>query len=158
MKADEQPPAGPAALSRLMNEPADPSAMRLDKWLWAARMFKTRALAAECIDKGRVQVNGQVAKRARDLRAGDRVALRQGERGEIARELQVLALSATRGPATQAQRLYVETAASIAAREQAARQRAYHAEPAHTIEQGRPTKRDRRELAAWQRWSASADD
>jgi ribosome-associated heat shock protein Hsp15 len=158
MTGDDKRLAGPAALTRPMNVPAEPAGMRLDKWLWAARMFKTRALAAECIDKGRVQVNGQVAKRARDLRAGDRVALRQGERGEMAREFQVLALSATRGPAAQAQRLYAETPASIAAREQEARQRAYHAEPAQAIEQGRPTKRDRRELAAWQRWSASVDD
>ena len=90
--------------------------MRLDKWLWAARFYKTRALAVEAIDKGRVQVDGQAAKRSRGLRAGDRVALRQGERGEIAREVQVLALSEHRGPAPVAQQLYTETAASIAAR------------------------------------------
>jgi ribosome-associated heat shock protein Hsp15 len=132
--------------------------MRLDKWLWAARFYKTRALAVEAIDKARVQVNGQGAKRSRELRPGDRVALRQGERGEIAREVQVLGLSEVRGPAPMAQLLYAETAASIAARQSAAQARAYQAEPAHAIEQGRPTKRDRRELVAWQRWSASADE
>ena len=132
--------------------------MRLDKWLWAARFFKTRAQAVEAIDKGRVQVNGQAVKRSRELHAGDRVALRQGERGEIAREVQVLGLSEQRGPAPVAQQLYAETPASIGAREAAAKARAYQAEPAHAIEQGRPTKRDRRELVAWQRWSASADE
>jgi ribosome-associated heat shock protein Hsp15 len=142
-----------------MNGKADPiGGMRLDKWLWAARFYKTRALAVEFIDKGRVQVNGQPAKRSRELRVGDRVALRQGERAEIARELQVLALSEQRGPAALAQRLYAETAESIAAREAAARSRPYLADPASAIDQGRPTKRDRRELVDWQRWSASIDD
>ena len=137
---------------------AQDARMRLDKWLWAARLCKTRAVAAECIDKGRVRVNGQPAKRSRELHVGDVVALRHGEHGDVGRELQVLGLSHVRGPAPVAQQLYAETAASIAAREAAAKQRAYHAEPAHAIEQGRPTKRDRRELAEWQRWSASADD
>jgi len=132
--------------------------MRLDKWLWAARFYKTRALAVEAIDKGRVQVNGLAAKRARSLRVGDRVALRQGERGEIASEVQVLGLSEQRGPAPVAQQLYAETPASVAARAAAAQARAYQAEPAHAIEQGRPTKRDRRDLVAWQRWSASSDE
>ncbi len=132
--------------------------MRLDKWLWAARFYRTRALAVEFIDKGRVAVNGQAAKRSRELRIGDRVALRQGERAEIARELQVLGLSEHRGPAPLAQQLYAETPESIAARAAAERARPYLKDPARTIEQGRPTKRDRRELVDWQRWSASIDD
>ena len=132
--------------------------MRLDKWLWAARFYKTRATAVDFIDKGRVQVNGQNAKRSRELRIGDLVALRQGERAEIAREVQVLGLSEQRGPAPLAQQLYAETPASLAAREAAAKARALLVEPAHAITQGRPTKRDRRELVDWQRWSASADD
>ena len=140
-----------------MKAPAEAPGMRLDKWLWAARFYKTRALAVEAIDKGRVQVNGQAAKRSRTLRVSDTVALRQGERGEIASEVQVLGLSEHRGPAPVAQQLYAETAASVAAREAAAQARAYQAEPAHAIEQGRPTKRDRRDLVAWQRWSASSD-
>ena len=136
---------------------SDETGMRLDKWLWAARFYKTRAVAVEFIDKARVQVNGQQVKRARELHVGDRVALRQGEQGEIARDVQVLALSHVRGPAAMAQQLYAETEASIAAREAAARARALHPEPAQAIAHGRPTKRDRRQLADWQRWSASAD-
>ena len=136
----------------------DSGRMRLDKWLWVARFYKTRATAVDFIDKGRVQVNGQNAKRSRELRIGDRVALRQGERAEIAREVQVLGLSEQRGPASVAQQLYAETPASRAAREAAAKARALQAEPAHAITQGRPTKRDRRELVDWQRWSVSADD
>jgi len=141
-----------------MNDRTGPERMRLDKWLWAARFYKTRALAVDFIDKGRVTVNGQPAKRSRELRVGDRIALRQGERAEIARELQVLGLSEQRGPAPQAQLLYAETPESIAAREAAARARPYLSDPALAIEQGRPTKRDRRELVDWQRWSASIDD
>jgi len=135
-----------------------PTGMRLDKWLWAARFYKTRALAVDFIDKGRVNVNGQPAKRSRELRVGDLVALRQGARAEIARELRVLGLSEVRGPAPTAQLLYAETPESIAAREAAARARPYAGDPAQTIEQGRPTKRDRRDLVDWQRWSASIDD
>lgn len=141
-----------------MKAAAEVPGMRLDKWLWAARFYKTRALAVEAIDKGRVQVNGLAAKRARSLRVGDRVALRQGERGEIASEVQVRGLSEQRGPAPVARQLYAETPASVAARAAAAQARAYQAEPAHAIEQGRPTKRDRRDLVAWQRWSASSDE
>lgn len=129
--------------------------MRLDKWLWAARFFKTRSLAAEEIAKGRVRVNGQVAKASRELRPGDELALHQGE---LTRGVLVKALSAVRGPAPVAQALYEETAASRAAREALALRRRVAPEPALTIEQGRPTKRDRRQLADWDRWSASVDD
>ena len=129
--------------------------VRLDKWLWAARLYKTRSLAAEEIGKGRVTVNGQAAKAARELRVGDRLAVRQGL---VDRELLVLGLSAVRGPAPVAQALYEETAASKAAREKAAAERRLGVEPADTLQQGRPTKRDRRQLADWNRWSASADD
>jgi ribosome-associated heat shock protein Hsp15 len=129
--------------------------LRLDKWLWAARFFKTRGLAADEIGKGRVQVNGQVAKASRELRVGDLVGIRQGP---VERTVVVRALSTIRGPAPQAQQLYEETAESIAARLAAAEQRKTAAEPANAIEHGRPTKRDRRQLADWQRWSASADE
>lgn len=129
--------------------------LRLDKWLWAARFFKTRGLAADEIAKGRLQVNGQVAKASRELRAGDVVGIRQGH---IERTVVVRALSTVRGPAPQAQQLYEETAESISARLAAAEQRKTAAEPANAIEHGRPTKRDRRQLADWQRWSASADE
>jgi ribosome-associated heat shock protein Hsp15 len=128
--------------------------MRLDKWLWAARFYKTRGLATDEINKGRVQVNGQAAKPARELKAGDLVELRQGP---VHRTVQVLGLSQVRGPAPVAQALYAETPESTARREKAAEQRRLGSEPALAIEQGRPTKRDRRQLADWNRWSASAD-
>ena len=129
--------------------------LRLDKWLWAARFYKTRALATDEIDRGRVRVNEQVVKPARELKLGDLVELRQGV---VLRTVRVLGLSAVRGPATVAQALYAETPESIAAREAAAERRRLAPEPAGTIEQGRPTKRDRRQLADWNRWSASVDD
>ncbi len=130
--------------------------LRVDKWLWAARFHKTRSLAADDIDKGRVSVNGQVVKASRELRAGDRVEIRQS--GGLVRTVEVLALSTIRGPAPQAQRLYQETAESIQKRQAWAEQRRQGVEPSSSIEHGRPTKRDRRHLADWQRWSASADD
>jgi ribosome-associated heat shock protein Hsp15 len=132
------------------------SGMRLDKWLWAARFYKTRGLAVEAIEHGRVTVNGQGAKPAREVRPGDKVASRQGP---IVREVQVLAIAAMRGPAPVAQTLYVETPESVAERErQATARRLGAADPAETLAHGRPTKRDRRQLADWTRWSASADD
>jgi ribosome-associated heat shock protein Hsp15 len=134
--------------------------LRIDKWLWSARFYKTRTLAAEEIGKGRVAVNGQEAKPAREVKVGDTVSVR---REAITRTVVVRGLSQVRGPAPVAQQLYEETADSIAAREQAAQQRRYAPEPAHAIEHGRPTKRGRRELDEAQRgwgdrWSASLDD
>jgi ribosome-associated heat shock protein Hsp15 len=135
----------------------DDTRMRLDKWLWAARFYKTRSIAAEEISRGRVSVNGQPVKAARDLRVGDQITLRQGG---IDRIVRVRALSALRGPATVAQALYEETAESIAARQRqrAAEARRMGVEPALAQAEGRPTKRDRRRLADWRRWSASIDD
>lgn len=129
--------------------------LRLDKWLWAARFYKTRSLAAEDIDKGRVEVNAQVAKPSRELKEGDRVDIRHGG---LTKTVIVRALSTVRGPAPQAQQLYEETPESILRREQFHEQRRLGGEPADAIEQGRPTKRDRRQLADWQRWSASIDE
>ncbi len=136
------------------NEAASPG-LRLDKWLWAARFFKTRSLATEEIGKGRVLVNGQPAKPSRELKLGDLLKLRQGP---VEREVWVRGLSHVRGPAPQAQALYEETPESSARREQAAEQRRLAPEPAQTITQGRPTKQDRRRLADWDRWSASSTD
>lgn len=138
-----------------MAEPTPLERVRLDKWLWAARLYKTRSLAADEVSKGRVSVNGQAAKAARELRTGDRLLVRQGV---VERELVVLGLSSIRGPAPVAQTLYEETPASKAAREKAAAERRLGVEPADALQQGRPTKRDRRQLADWNRWSASADD
>jgi len=139
--------------------------VRLDKWLWAARFFKTRSLAADDIDKGRVRVNGQVAKASREPRVGDEIEFRSGH---VTRTVKVRALSAVRGPATQAAELYEETAESLIGRAQAAEQRRLAPEPAHAIAQGRPTKRDRRQLQdlrssgnapGWNdRWSASLEE
>jgi len=130
--------------------------MRLDKWLWAARFFKTRSLAAEAIDKGRVTVNELPAKRGRELRVGDRVGCTQP--GDWHRTVVVQALSVQRGPASVAQTLYEETAQSLQKRQEQALQRRLAPEPAATLAQGRPTKRDRRQLAQWNRWSVSVDD
>jgi len=138
-----------------MPPPATTLSVRLDKWLWVARFYKTRSLAADEIAKGRVGVNGQVAKASRELRLDDRVEIRQGP---LTRTVLVRGVSALRGPASVAQALYEETAESRAAREQANAQRRMGVEPGQTLEQGRPTKRDRRQLVDWQRWSASDDD
>lgn len=134
--------------------------LRIDKWLWAARFYKTRTLASEEIGKGRIEVNGQEAKPAREVKVGDTVSLRQGP---VARTVVVKGLAGMRGPAPVAQRLYEETPESIQARNDAAQQRRLAPEPALSIEQGRPTKRGRRELddaqRGWgDRWSASVDD
>lgn len=125
--------------------------MRLDKWLWAARFCKTRSLAVDEIDRHRVEVNGLPAKPSRELRVGDVLQLRQGA---ITRTIVVRGLSAVRGPAPVAQALYEETAESCARREAQLEQRRLAPEPAQAIDQGRPTKRDRRRLADWERWSA----
>ena len=134
--------------------------MRIDKWLWCARFFKTRSIAAEEIGKGRVMVNGQTAKASREVRPGDTVVLRQGT---VQRTVAVRALSPQRGPAPVAQQLYEETADSIAAREHQQELRRLAPEPALALSEGRPTKRDRRQLerersSGWgDRWSASVD-
>ena len=128
--------------------------VRLDKWLWAARFYKTRSITVEEITKGRVNVNGQPAKPARSVRLADRIELR---RDGTSRTVLVRALSEVRGPAPVAQALYEETPDSIAQREKQAQERRFAAEPSQSIEQGRPTKRDRRKLADWNRWSATAE-
>ena len=135
--------------------------LRIDKWLWAARFFKTRSLAADEIGKNRVQVNGDIAKASREVKVGDTVAMRLGP---LTRTVVVRGLSGQRGPAPVAQQLYEETPESIAALAQMREQRRMGSEPALAIAQGRPTKRDRRELdgaarhAEWDsRWSASID-
>lgn len=141
-------------LARHPSTPAGPDGVRLDKWLWAARFFKTRSLAADEISKNRVQVNGQVAKASRDVRLGDRIELRQGQ---VPRTVVVLGVSPQRGSATVAGQLFEETPESVAQREQLAQRHRMAPEPALALEQGRPTKRDRRKLSDWNRWSASAD-
>ncbi|MGB4117380.1 MAG: RNA-binding S4 domain-containing protein [Polaromonas sp.] len=130
--------------------------IRIDKWLWAARFYKTRSLATEEIDKGRVRINDAEVKPAKEVKVGDTVALRQGP---LTRTLVVRGISDKRGGAPQAQLLYEELEASIKLREQLAEQ--HRLEPANAQEHGRPTKRDRRSIDKvnnWgNRWSASAD-
>ena len=132
--------------------------LRIDKWLWAARFYKTRSLATEEIDKGRISINDIECKPAREVKVGDTVSLRQGT---VTRTLVVRGISDKRGGAPQAQLLYEETEASVVLRAQLAQQR--QLEPANSLEHGRPTKRDRRDIdkatsKGWgSRWSASAD-
>ena len=132
------------------------NSLRIDKWLWAARFFKTRSIASEEIGKNRVQVNGQDAKASREVKAGDTVRLRQGA---LERTVRVLGVSGARGPAPVAQLLYEETPESIEARQKAVEINRLAREPALSIEQGRPTKRDRRQIEkTWNdRWSAGLD-
>ncbi|WP_310615134.1 RNA-binding S4 domain-containing protein [Limnohabitans sp.] len=131
--------------------------LRIDKWLWAARFYKTRSLACDEVTKHRVQINGQDVKPAREVKVGDTLTVRQGN---ITKTVEVKGISAARGPAPVAQLLYEETSESIALRAKLAEQNRMAAEPAHSIEHGRPTKRDRRQIEhAWDaRWSASADN
>jgi ribosome-associated heat shock protein Hsp15 len=118
------------------------TSVRMDKWLWAARFFKTRSMAARACELGRVQCNGQVAKAARDVRIGDMLRV-TNEGGDF--QAEVLLLSESRGPASVAQTLYRETEASremrlkVAAEHKALRQ--FEELPA-----GRPSKRDRRHI------------
>ena len=134
--------------------------LRIDKWLWAARFYKTRSLAAEELDKGRVRINDIEAKPSREVKVGDTLTLRQGP---VTRTLVVRGISSQRGGAPAAQLLYEETAESLAAKAMQAEQRRLGQEPANSQTQGRPTKRDRRDIEKlgskdWnQRWSASAD-
>ena len=144
-----------------MTTQASEGKVRLDKWLWAARFYKTRSLSSDEIDKGRVTVNGQVAKPSRDVKPGDVLELRSGP---VVRTVVVRALSGVRGPAPVAALLYEETAESLARRQDQAEQRRLAPEPALALQQGRPTKRDRRDMqqlsgrGQWnQRWSASVD-
>ena len=116
--------------------------MRLDKWLWAARFFKTRSLAQQAVAAGRVQLNGERTKSAHEVKTGDMVAVRVNEwRWEV----KVKALSDRRGPAEAARKLYDETEASRAERARLADLRRWGAEPAAALK-GRPTKRDRRQI------------
>ncbi|HZB89386.1 MAG TPA: RNA-binding S4 domain-containing protein [Terracidiphilus sp.] len=116
--------------------------VRMDKWLWAARFFKTRALASKACELGRILSNDVEAKAAREVRVGDRLRVRT-EGGEF--EIEVLALSEMRGPAAVAQALYSETEASKAARLKLAEERKAMQQYAPVPER-RPSKRDRRRI------------
>ncbi len=119
-----------------------PERLRLDKWLWAARFFKTRSLAADAIDGGKVRLNGHPVKPAREIKAGDTLDLTIGEAHWT---VIVRTLNEYRRPAPEARLLYEETEASRHAREQAAEARALAPAPGADLK-GRPTKRDRRKI------------
>ncbi|MDP4607934.1 MAG: RNA-binding S4 domain-containing protein [Burkholderiaceae bacterium] len=157
--------SSPQRSARGASEDDGDSKCRLDKWLWAARFFKTRALATEAANKGHVKLNDALAKPSRDVKVGDQIAvLIQHSTWTV----DVLGLSTVRASAPIAQALYSETPTSKATREAAATARRLAPEPAQAITQGRPTKRDRRDLQkasgkgaskGWgDRWAASVDD
>ncbi|MDN7497495.1 RNA-binding S4 domain-containing protein [Burkholderia gladioli] len=114
--------------------------LRIDKWLWAARFFKTRSLATDAVEKGRVRIGGAAVKPSKDVRVGDRVEITIET---VVWELDVLGICDTRGPASIAQTLYAETAQGRAKRLAELERRRHYREPAAELH-GRPTKRDRR--------------
>ncbi len=124
-----------------MNAENNTEKFRIDKWLWAARFFKTRSLAAAAVECGKVQVNGARVKPAKLIAAGDTLAIRLEPYQHV---VEVLALSGRRGPAAEAQKLYKETEESRLRREALAIE--LKAQPEPTAHAGRPTKRDRREI------------
>ena len=115
--------------------------LRIDKWLWAARFFKTRSLSADAVETGKVTCNDVRVKPSKTLAAGDRLSIRQGK---YQFDVVVVALSNKRGPAPQAQKLYYETEASKLKRATIAAE--IKAQPEQSILRGRPTKRDRRDI------------
>ena len=122
-----------------MDNKTDQEKLRIDKWLWAARFFKTRALAADAVETGKVQLGGERVKPAKPLAAGDTLSIRLGPYLHV---IEVLGLSNKRGPAPEAQKLYKETEESRAKR--AALALELKVRP--TAHEGRPTKKDRREI------------
>ncbi|MEX3526175.1 MAG: RNA-binding S4 domain-containing protein [Burkholderia sp.] len=123
---------------RISTEPG--TKLRIDKWLWAARFFKTRSLAADVVEKGRVRIGGATVKPSQDVRVGDRVEITIET---VVWELDVLGICDTRGPASIAQTLYAETGEGRAKRLAELERRRHYREPAAELH-GRPTKRDRR--------------
>jgi ribosome-associated heat shock protein Hsp15 len=124
------------------------TAVRIDKWLWAARFFKTRSAAQQAIEGGKVRLDGERTKAAKDLKAGDRLSVHIGLYDW---HITVVKLSSQRGPAPVARLLYEEDEASRAVREEAIAKRRVTFEPAAARKgEGRPTKRDRRDLERWQ--------
>ena len=122
------------------------SGVRLDKWLWAARFFKTRSLATEAVNGGKVELNGLRPKPSKDVKVGDHLRVRLGP---YVHELTVRGLAERRGPASVAASLYDESAESIAARERLREQ--HRIAPAVQYEEGgRPTKKDRRAMSAFE--------
>jgi ribosome-associated heat shock protein Hsp15 len=124
-----------------------PDETRIDKWLWAARFFKTRSQATAAVSGGKVQVNGDAAKPARTVKIGDRVRLRLGP---TEFQLTITGIGERRGSAEVAQSLYVESPESLAERQRVAGERRFATAPSYE-EKGRPSKKDRRDLDRWRR-------
>lgn len=116
--------------------------VRIDKWLWAARFFKTRSLATQAVEGGRVRLNGERCKPAKEVRMGDRLLVHIGE---LEWEITILALSDKRGPATAARSMYEESESSRARRQAHMEERRMQLNPAAALK-GRPTKKDRRRI------------
>lgn len=116
--------------------------VRIDKWLWAARFFKTRTLATHAVDAGKIRLNGERVKPSRNVKPGDKLDI---DNGATEWEIVVHAVSDVRGAASVAQMLYSETEASVERRRKEVERRKYFREPSMFIK-GRPTKRDRRKL------------
>lgn len=131
-----------------MQQDAPTDRVRIDRWLWAARFFKTRSLAAEAIDGGKVEVNGDRAKRSKLLAVGDTVRVRVGQDEWT---VMVRGLSERRGPAREAQALYEETEDSRRERERLAEARRLSA-PTFDFAEGKPTKKDRRSMRRLRGW------
>ncbi len=127
-----------------MSEPAD--RVRVDKWLWAARFFKTRSLASDAVEGGKVHVGGERVKPAKAVKVGDALTIRVGA---FQWQVKVLALSDRRGPATEAQKLYVESPESLVARQRLGDELRAN-RPANPLHKGRPTKKARREMDRFQ--------
>ncbi|MEJ7137430.1 RNA-binding S4 domain-containing protein [Amphibiibacter pelophylacis] len=149
-------------MSKVKTSSAAPSApaaevrVRIDKWLWAARFFKTRALASDELDLQRIEANGQRIKASYSVKVGDVLGLHLP--GQPLREVEVLALSAQRGPAPVAQRLYRELPSSLERRSLWLDQRRLAPDPHRDPGQGRPTKRERRDVSQWQRWGMGLEE
>ena len=122
---------------------AGAAGVRIDKWLWAARFYKTRSMAADAVTSGKVELNGERTKPAKALKTRDMLRIRQGVFEQI---IEVKALSETRGPAKVAQTLYEETAESAATRAKLAERLRYEMPPG-TDTTGRPTKKERRDIS-----------
>jgi len=119
--------------------------LRIDRWLWCARFYKTRSIAADAVKAGHVKVNGQRVKPAREVKVGDVLVITQGD---VERDVTVAGIPVRRGPAPEAATCYVETEASIARRREAAERRAIERELLRAPTPGRPDKRTRRLLRA----------
>ena len=131
---------------------ATPDAVRIDKWLWVARFFKTRQLSIDAINAGRVEVNGERVKPSKSIKPGDRLLLRKPP---VEYQLVVTAVGEKRGSAVIAKTLFAESAESVAVREQVVAELRDMPPP---LFRGRPTKKDRRTLVRWQQNADSADE